>query len=97
MGSSAIGSMVTLFSPARVTRTLAPGLSPIFSRRSAGMTTWPLADVVTMGIAVHPFLITFNVSLLSITMPILGVKRHGGCAPGASGQALPGAAGRCRN
>jgi hypothetical protein len=53
---------------------LAPGFSPILSRRSAGMTTWPLADVVTMGIAVHLNRIALNYSSGSITILMLGVK-----------------------
>lgn len=48
IGSSGIGSMVTRFSPARATSTLAPGFRPIFFRSAAGITTCPLAEVDTI-------------------------------------------------
>ena len=80
MGSSGMGSMVTFFSPAKVTRTLPPGLSPIFSRISAGMTTWLLAEVLTIGIFVRLFLQTLNVLNQSITFDKEGVKDDPGAA-----------------
>ncbi len=48
MGSSATGSMRTRFSSASVTRTLAPGLRPIFFLSAAGITTCPLTEVDTI-------------------------------------------------
>lgn len=74
MGSSGIGSMVTVLSSANVTRTLPPGLSLIVSRILAGITTWPLAEVLTIGIVVYPFLYTLNISSVSITPDQKGVK-----------------------
>jgi len=68
MGSSGSGSMVTNFSLAKVTKTLLPGLSPIFSRISAGMTTWPLAEVLTIGIYVSLCSRTLNVASKSVTL-----------------------------
>jgi hypothetical protein len=42
--------MSNLRSEVSVTDTLSPGLTPIFFRRPAGMTTCPLLEVVTTGI-----------------------------------------------
>jgi hypothetical protein len=53
MGSSGTGWIVTEFSPAKVTSTLAPGRRPIFCRSDAGITTCPLADVSTTGMDVN--------------------------------------------
>lgn len=52
-GSSGTGRRITVSWPPRVSRTLSPGFSPSFFRKGAGMTTCPLADVVTIGIDVH--------------------------------------------
>ena len=45
--------MATRFSAVRVTKTLPPGVRPIFLRSVAGIKTCPLADVDTTGIDVH--------------------------------------------
>ena len=58
---------MTESSLAMVTSTLAPGLRPIFLRNAAGMTTCPLAEVVTTGIDVHLLAVTLNVNEMSIT------------------------------
>lgn len=50
MGSSGSGSRAIRLSLSTVIRTFLPGLSPIFLRISAGITTWPLARVLTIGI-----------------------------------------------
>jgi hypothetical protein len=74
MGSSGSGSMVTFFSPDSVTRTLPPGVSPIVSRILAGITTWPLAEVLTIGITVHLFPRRLNIINQNITFDKEGVK-----------------------
>jgi len=66
MGSSGSGSMVTNFSLAKVTKTLPPGLSPIFSRISAGMTTWPLAEVLTIGIYSSSHMTLHHIEVVSL-------------------------------
>ncbi len=66
--------MVTVFSPDSVTRTLPPGVSPIVFRILTGITTWPLAEVLTIGIFVHLFPQTLNISKQSITCDKEGVK-----------------------
>ena len=78
MGSSGSSSMVTSFSLAKVTKTLPPGLSPIFSRISAGMTTWPLAEVLTIGIYVSLCSRTLNVASESVTLDYESGKNNPG-------------------
>ncbi len=51
-GSSATGSISTRRPPAWLTSTRSPGLSPMISRSRAGTTTWPLGEVLTIGIAI---------------------------------------------
>ena len=52
MGSSGTTSSIACLLLTNVIKTLPPGFRPIFSRISAGMTTWHLAEVLTIGICV---------------------------------------------
>src|SRR3989304_7960133 len=67
MGSCGTGSMATFRLSTRVTRTFLPGLSPIFLRISAGMTIWPFARVLTIGMRVPLHNYAFNVDSKRIT------------------------------
>lgn len=53
MGSSGTASIIICLLLTNVIKARPPGLRPIFSRISAGMTTWPLAEVFTIGISVY--------------------------------------------
>ena len=63
------GRICTAPSPVSRTTTFAPGRSPIWARNPAGMTTWPLVDVLTT-FMMAPSAQTFNVSPQSITQPV---------------------------
>jgi len=69
--------MITFRVSAKVTRTLPPGRSPMRSRSSAGMTTCPLAEVLTMAICVHLIAVAFNFRAYCITLLSVDVKAHG--------------------
>lgn len=66
--------MVTFLLSANVTRTLPPGVSPIVFRILAGITTWPLAESLTIGITVHLFPRMLNIINQSVTFDKEGVK-----------------------
>ena len=53
IGSSGTASIITCLLLMSVTKARPPGFRPIFSRISAGITTWPLDEVFTIGISVY--------------------------------------------